>query len=164
MPVKRKRDILDFDPNKSDSSDENFEPGHDGGSPRRSKKKPRGQKSHHATPHRQKQKRDKYRGSEIDSDDEEVSDDVSAESFGSGSDEDSDEQPLTTATGRRARKAAVNHVSYKESSEGEEESAAESMSDDGEETKKKKHTPKKTVPSARPSRIVVLKANPRKLR
>lgn len=158
MPSKRKRDILDFDPNKSDSEDENFVPGDDGERPRRTKKKQRGQKSQgQRTPNRRPQNR--YRGSDIDEDDEEVSDDSLGEPYESESDEDEDGEPVTTATGRRARKAAVNHLSYKESSEDEDE-----ISDSDRDDKKKKASPKKAPVLARPSRIVVLKTSPKKLR
>ncbi|CAK7212471.1 TAT-binding protein-like protein 7, AAA ATPase [Sporothrix bragantina] len=159
MPSKRKRDILDFDPNKSDSEDENFVPGDDGERPRRTKKKQKGQKGQR-TPHRRRQNR--YRGSDIDEDDEEISDDSLGEPFESSESEDSEDEPVTTATGRRARKAAVNHLSYKESSEEEE---AVATSDSEREAKKKASPTKKAAPaSGRPSRIVVLKTSPKKLR
>ncbi|KJR87155.1 AAA family ATPase [Sporothrix schenckii 1099-18] len=157
MPSKRKRDILDFDPNKSDSEDENFVPGDDGERPRRTKKKQKAQKGQR-TPNRRRQNR--YRGSDIDEDDEEVSDDSLGESYASDSDSgsDDDDEPVTTATGRRARKAAVNHISYKESSEDDDD-----ISDSDRDDKKKHVSPAKKAP-ARPSRIVVLKTSPKKLR
>ncbi|CAK7227083.1 TAT-binding protein-like protein 7, AAA ATPase [Sporothrix curviconia] len=159
MPSKRKRDILDFDPNKSDSEDENFVPGDDGERPRRTKKKQKAQKGQR-TPNRRRQNR--YRGSDIDEDDEEISDDSLGEPFASSESEDSEDEPVTTATGRRARKAAVNHVSYRESSEDEDAIADSDASDRG---AKKKASPKKKAPAlARPSRIVVLKTSPKKLR
>ncbi|CAK7263637.1 TAT-binding protein-like protein 7, AAA ATPase [Sporothrix epigloea] len=160
MPSKRKRDILDFDPNKSDSEDENFVPGDNDERPSRTKKKHKGQKGQRA-PNRRRQNR--YRGSDIDEEDEEISDDSLGEPFQFSETEDSDE-PVTTATGRRARKAAVNHLSYKESSE-DEDAVADSNSDSSSDRKTKtKATPVKKAPAlARPSRIVVLKTSPKKL-
>ncbi|CAK7218418.1 TAT-binding protein-like protein 7, AAA ATPase [Sporothrix eucalyptigena] len=162
MPSKRKRDILDFDPNKSDSEDENFVPGDDGERPRRTKKKQKGQKGGQRTPHRRRQNR--YRGSDIDEDDEEISDDSLGEPFESSESADSEDEPVTTATGRRARKAAVNHLSYKESSEDEDEDVVADSNSDREAKKKKTSPTKKVTASSRPSRILVLKTSPKKLR
>ncbi|CAK7568175.1 MAG: TAT-binding protein-like protein 7, AAA ATPase [Sporothrix epigloea] len=158
MPSKRKRDILDFDPNKSDSEDENFVPGDNNERPRRIKKKHKGQKGQR-TPNRRRQNR--YRGSDIDEEDDEISDDSLGEPFQSSGSDDSDE-PVTTATGRRARKTAANHLSYKESSE-DEEAVADSDSDSDRKTETKSTPVKKAPALPRPSRIVVLKTSPKKL-
>ena len=149
MPAKRKRDILEgFDPNKSDSEDENFDPTED--QPRRSTKKSRSSRG------RRKggsvKRTNRYRGSDIE-DDEAISDSDQEDSFGEEqeeSEEEEDEDAPMNATGRRMRKAAVKHPSYKESSEDSESAAADS---DGPEDAVK--TPKKSP--GRPSRIVVLK-------
>jgi hypothetical protein len=153
MPSKRKRDILDgFDPNKSDSNDENFDPSEDRPVVRSAKK------SRSSRPKGPPQKKsNKYRGSDIDDDDDEVSDSGNDESFGEDEEEEEDEDLPLGATGRRMRKAAVKQQSYKESSEDDEEDVIKDS--DGDEDLAEDTTPKK--PAARPSRIVVLKTNPR---
>lgn len=174
MPSKRKRDILDFDPLQSDPEDENFEPGDETTERRsRTKKKQKGQRKPRSGSRRDK---NGYQGSDIDDDDDDISDSSAGEPFRSDSESDDDDAPVSTATGRRARKAAVKHQSYRESSEEEEAIATEDSADDSDSgavisKKKKKTTPKKaptpapaTATSTRPSRIIVLKANPRKLR
>ncbi|KAI2465924.1 AAA-domain-containing protein [Annulohypoxylon bovei var. microspora] len=114
MAGKRKRDILDFDPNKSDSDDENFEPDIDRP---RSQKKSRANRVNRPT----SRKKGRYRGSDIE-DDEELDDSDQENSFGEeGEDEDEPEPPINESTGRRIRKAATKHQSYKESSEDEED-------------------------------------------
>ncbi|EAQ89113.1 hypothetical protein CHGG_05732 [Chaetomium globosum CBS 148.51] len=152
MVSKRKRDILDgFDPNKSDSEDENFDPTEERPRPRSAKK------SRQSRPKGPRKKSNKYRGSDID-DDDEVSDSGNDESFDEEDEEEEeeDEDLPMGATGRRMRKAAVKQQSYKESSEDEEDVIKDS---DGGDDDPEDSTPKK--PAARPSRIVVLKTNPR---
>ncbi|KAL2126644.1 hypothetical protein VTI74DRAFT_480 [Chaetomium olivicolor] len=152
MPSKRKRDILEgFDPNKSDPEDENFDPSED--RPRRNHKKSRSSR-----PKGSRKRANKYRGSDIDDDDEELSDSELEDSFGEDEDEEEeeDEDRPVSATGRRMRKAATKHQSYKESSEDDEEDVIKD-SDDGEDDVEE--IPKKPAP--RPSKIVVLKTNPR---
>ncbi|KAI2626557.1 AAA-domain-containing protein [Hypoxylon sp. NC1633] len=116
MAGKRKRDLLDFDPNKSDSDDENFEPEVDRP---RSQRKSRSQRANKPVA----RKRGKYRGSDIEDDDIDESDE---QSFGAddpdGGDEEEDPEPqINENTGRRIRKAASKQHNYKESSEGEED-------------------------------------------
>lgn len=147
MAPKRKRDILDFDPNKSDSEDENFEPEVD--RPRSSRKKSRPVKPSRSVG---RPRKNKYRGSDIE--DDEVSESGHEDSFGEDDgheddDEDGDdEEPVNERTGRRVRKAAVKKPNYQESS-GESEVGETDGKDElvGE-------TPKKSTP--RQSRIVVL--------
>ena len=147
MPAKRKRDILDgFDPNKSDSEDENFNPAQD--RPPRSSKKSRSSRPKRSGP----PKRTKYRGSDIE--DDELSD-SEQESFADDDDDDDPEEdeedaPLG-ATGRRVRKAAVKHQSYRESSE---ESVIEDSDAGAEEVEELPEEPAK-----RPSRIVILRTS-----
>ena len=110
MVPKRKRQLEDFDPNKSDSEDENFDPTE--AKPQRSTKKPRsvkGSKSGRKRSHR-------YRGSDIDDDDEALSDSegLSYDEESEKSEEDDEEAPVNAA-GRRARKAAVKRTNYAES-------------------------------------------------
>lgn len=147
MPSKRKRDILEgFDPNKSDSDDENFDPSED--RPRRSHKKSRSSR-----PKRSRKRSNRYRGSDIEDDDEELSDSELDDSFGEDEDEEEEDEDLpVSATGRRMRKAAARHQSYKESSEDDESIIKDS--DEGEQ--EVEQIPK---PANRPSRIVVLKTN-----
>jgi hypothetical protein len=149
MPSKRKRDILEgFDPNKSDPEDENFNPSED--RPRRSIKKSRSSR-----PKGSRKRSNRYRGSDIE-DDEELSDSEQEDSFGEDENEDDEDEDLpVNATGRRMRKAAAKQQSYKESTDDEEDSVIKD-SDEGEEDLEE--VPK---PQGRPSRIVVLKTNPR---
>ncbi|KAI1144374.1 AAA-domain-containing protein [Hypoxylon sp. FL0543] len=146
MAGKRKRDILDFDPNKSDSDDENFEPDVD---------RPRTQKKSRA--HRANRpvvrKKGRYRGSDIE-DDEELDDSDQENSFG----EDDDDEPepvINEATGRRVRKAATKHHSYKESSEDEEDDLVRDS--DEEKDDLIKDPPKK---SPRQRKLITLKVPP----
>lgn len=116
MAHKRKRVLEDFDPNKSDSEDENFDPT-DVRAPKTSKKpRPsRGSQSSRKRGHR-------YRGSDIEDDDEELSDsqDEGGSFGGDGSFDEDDEDVTLNAAGRRTRKAAVIPQNYRESSDGED--------------------------------------------
>ncbi|KAH8909632.1 AAA-domain-containing protein [Coniochaeta sp. PMI_546] len=130
MPSKRKRDILEgFDPNKSDSEDENFDPTEE--RPR----KPSAKRSRTARPKRsggsQRGKRtNRYRGSDIEDDEDEMSESEDV-SFGEEEHEEEEDDDIPVgATGRRMRKAAVKHMSYKESSVEEEDVVPESDNDD----------------------------------
>ncbi|KAK0748703.1 hypothetical protein B0T21DRAFT_278084 [Apiosordaria backusii] len=157
MPAKRKRDPLEgFDPNKSDSEDENFVPKDDAPPSRRSAKKSRSTRTRKGGPGRGKRS-NRYKGSDIE-DDDEVLDSDQEDSFDDDDhddhDDESDEDAPTNAAGRRARKAAVKHQSYKESSE-DEDVAKES----GDSASELENTPKKPV--GRPSKIVVLKTTQR---
>ncbi|KAK6209529.1 ATPase [Colletotrichum tabaci] len=138
MPSKRKREIEDFDPNKSDSNDENFEPGADAPAVR-SKKRSRGPKIQRSAGGRRRANR--YNGSDIeDDDDEDVSDSQDEGSFVSEEEEDEEVNAPVNAAGRRARKAATKHNSYKESDDEESEDAEESddvLSEDLPKPKKK---------------------------
>lgn len=145
-PGKRKRDPLEgFDPNQSDPEDENFDPSE--ARPRRQKKALRASRKSGG-----RTRSNRYRGSDIDEDDEELSDSMGEDSFGGDdSEDDEDDEVPVNASGRRARKAAVQHPSYREESE-EDEIVNESVvnSDDDEE-----ETPK---PKLR-GKIVTLKLN-----
>ncbi|KJZ72881.1 hypothetical protein HIM_07644 [Hirsutella minnesotensis 3608] len=114
MVSKRKRALEEFDPNKSDSEDENFDPTHD--RPQRSSKKARSSRA--ARPARKRGTR--YRGSDIDDDDEELSD-SQEDDFVEDDASETDEEAPVNAAGRRARKAAINRTNYKESSEDDDE-------------------------------------------
>lgn len=148
MPSKRKRDILEgFDPNKSDSEDENFSPTED--QPRRSAKKSRSMRPSGARGRPQKRS-NKYRGSDIDDDEDEALD-SDQDSFDEEEEEESDEELPVNAAGRRIRKAAVKHQSYKESSE-DEEVIKDSEADD---------EPPQESPQQKRTKIVVLKTSGR---
>lgn len=114
-PGKRKRDPLEgFDPNQSDPDDENFDPSE--ARPRRQKKALRASRKASG-----RSRSNKYRGSDIDEDDdEELSDSMGEDSFGGDDSEDEDDEVPVNASGRRARKAAVQHPSYREESEEDE--------------------------------------------
>ncbi|KAJ0108610.1 hypothetical protein J7T55_015044 [Diaporthe amygdali] len=113
-PGKRKRDPLEgFDPNQSDPDDENFDPSE--ARPRRNKKTPRTARKGGG-----RTRTNRYRGSDIDEDDdEELSDSMGEGSFEDESEEEDDDVPVN-ASGRRARKAAVQHPSYREESDDDE--------------------------------------------
>lgn len=144
MPSKRKRDLFEgFDPNQSDPEDENFDPTEE--KPARSKKTPRTSRKSSG-----RRRGNRYRGSDIEEDDEEVSDSLQEEeSFGEDDNEDGDDVPVN-ASGRRARKAAVQHPSYKEESEDEivDDSIPNSDAEDDEPPKARNK-----------SRIVTLRTN-----
>lgn len=113
-PGKRKRDPLEgFDPNQSDPDDENFDPSE--ARPRRQKKALRASRKASG-----RSRTSRYRGSDIDEDDEELSDSIGEDSFGGDDSEDEDDEVPVNASGRRARKAAVHHPSYREESEEDE--------------------------------------------
>lgn len=147
MPITRKRDILDgFDPNQSDPDDENFDPSED--RPRRSKKTPRSSRTKNVRPGR---RRTKYRGSDIEDDEDDIhSESASEESFADDDDDDDDEDAPVNNAGRKARKVTTKPVSYREE-ESEDEAVGDSEDD----------SPK---PKVRKQRIVILKTNPRSTR
>ncbi|KAI0011856.1 hypothetical protein F4779DRAFT_615258 [Xylariaceae sp. FL0662B] len=144
MAGKRKRDILDFDPNKSDSDDENFEPDIDRP---RSQRKPRTHRANKPAV----RKRGRYRGSDIEDDDDELEESDRDNSF---VEDDENEEPLINeTTGRRIRKAATKHQNYKESSEGEEDELVQD-SDDNDDLVVEDTPPKK---SPRQRKLITLR-------
>ncbi|KAK3331948.1 hypothetical protein B0T19DRAFT_456457 [Cercophora scortea] len=150
MAPKRKRDILDgFDPNKSDPEDENFDPSEPPA--RRSSKKPRATRAKGGSASGSRKRNNRYGGSDIE-DDEDISDsdreDYSGGDHDDEDDEEDDDAPLNL-TGRRMRKAAVKHPSYRESTDDDEDVIRDSGDDEP-------VGPKKST-NSRPSRIVVLK-------
>ncbi|KAI0408788.1 hypothetical protein F4802DRAFT_367372 [Xylaria palmicola] len=143
MAPKRKTrsNLLDFDPNKSDSEDESFEPGADD---RTSRPRKRPRAGHNGKQHRRGHK---YRGSDIEEDDDELS---NSEEEGSFHEDEDDDEPLVNAnTGRRVRKAAAKPTNYKESSEDDEEGRDSDTKDELADT-----TPQKPP---RPSKIITIK-------
>ncbi|KAL8371486.1 hypothetical protein RB595_001330 [Gaeumannomyces hyphopodioides] len=155
MPAKRKRDILDFDVNKSDSDDENFEPGLE------REEKPRraaGKRSRSIKGRPPGRRRDRYGGSDIDDDDDDDIIEDSEPDYMDDDDEDDEDAPVN-ATGRRMRKVAAQQHDYKEKETSEEEEADipsedEDVEDDDELAPKKK---KPSQRASRPSKIVTLK-------
>ncbi|OAA34546.1 ATPase, AAA-type, core [Metarhizium rileyi] len=125
MVSKRKRVLEDFDPNKSDSEDENFDPSEARAAPR-SSKKVRPSRGSRSGGNRKRSHR--YRGSDIDEDDQILSDSLGDDSFAEG--DSDDENAPVNAAGRRTRKAARTHHSYRESSADEAAEDVVSDSDD----------------------------------
>lgn len=123
MVSKRKRVLEDFDPNKSDSGDENFDPTEQ--RPRRTSKKPRPSSSGRSG----RRRTNRYRGSDIEDDGDELSD-SQEDSFLDEESEEEDENAPINAAGRRARKAAVKPQNYHESSDDEDASAPDDDDDD----------------------------------
>ncbi|KAJ3495357.1 hypothetical protein NLG97_g3452 [Lecanicillium saksenae] len=140
---KRKRVLEDFDPNKSDSDDENFDPTE--ARPSRSSKKARsfgGSRSG-------RKKSGRYRGSDIEDDDDELSDSQEDSFLDDDDDEEDDDAPINAA-GRRTRKVAVQAQNYAESSEEEAQ-----LSDDGKAESDGEEREKKSARAS--SRVVKLK-------
>ncbi|KLU89008.1 hypothetical protein MAPG_07987, partial [Magnaporthiopsis poae ATCC 64411] len=161
MPAKRKRDILDFDVNKSDSDDENFEPGLE------REEKPRrgaGKRSRPTKGRAPVRRRDRYGGSDIDDDDDDIIEDSEPDYLDDDDDDDDEDAPVN-ATGRRMRKAAAQQHNYKETSEEDEADTPPADEDNDEDDDELTHKKKKQNQRAsRPSRIVTLKTDPKILR
>lgn len=149
MPVKRKRDILEnFDPNKSDSEDENFDPTED--RPRRPAKKA-------ARPSRPKgpsRRRRRYNGSDVDDDDEVLSDSQQDDSFAEGDDDEDEVDAPVNAAGRRARKVTTRPQNYKEDSDEEEDIVGDTENDDDDVDIRPKRAQNK-----KQTKIVILKTS-----
>ncbi|KAI1167547.1 hypothetical protein F5B18DRAFT_444657 [Nemania serpens] len=147
MAPKRKTrsNLVEFDPNKSDSDDENFEPEVDDRSGRPRKKLRGG--------HNNKQQRHtrKYRGSDIEEDEEDLSNSEEEQSF--HEDEEDDEPLVNSSTGRRVRKAAAKRTNYKESTDDEDELGQDTDTKDDPAGP----SPQKIQ---RPSKIVTVKFTP----
>ncbi|TRX94495.1 hypothetical protein FHL15_004650 [Xylaria flabelliformis] len=143
MAPKRKTrtNIMEFDPNKSDSDDENFEPEVDdrSGRPRKRPRPTHGSGRSRRT--------NRYRGSDIEEDDDDdLSNSDAEESF---HEQEEDDEPLVNAnTGRRVRKAAAKRTNYKESTDDEDEIVQ------GSDTKEELAG---TSPQKRPSKVVTIK-------
>jgi ATPase family AAA domain-containing protein 2 len=150
MPVKRKRDLFDFDPNKSDSEDENFDPTDD--RPARTAKKSRSSGGRSGSSRKQKTR---YAGSDIESDDDDLEESEQEASF---DESDDDEDVPTNSAGRRMRKAAAKQQNYRESSDDDESVIPGT---DDEEDKK---PAAKRGRTAKNSKILVIKTNPKNLR
>jgi hypothetical protein len=107
MPPSKRKYLEGFDPNKSDSEDENYASDND--KPQRSSKKPRSKfKKSSGT----KRRRTKYGGSDIS--DDEVDDSESEEVFSAADDNDEEEPELDEESGRPKRKAKNKAISYEE--------------------------------------------------
>jgi SpoVK/Ycf46/Vps4 family AAA+-type ATPase len=117
-----KRKLLEFDPNKSDSDDVDFELE----APSRTSRKSVGRSKSKTKSKKRKQKKRRINGSDISDDD--VSDSLMEDSFEES--EVEEEPEVDSETGRPKRRAKAKRVSYEES--GSEESE-ESHSDDDEE-------------------------------
>ncbi|ROV98946.1 hypothetical protein VSDG_03690 [Cytospora chrysosperma] len=155
MPSKRKRDLFEgFDPNQSDPEDENFDPTEE--KPARSKKTPRTSRKSSG-----RRRHNRYGGSDIDEDDDEISDSLQEDSFGEDDDDEADNIPVN-ASGRRARKAAVQHPSYKEESEDEivDESIPNSDAEDSEPPKAAEKAQKIVVLKTKNSRKAIKEPMP----
>ncbi|KAH8815666.1 hypothetical protein F5884DRAFT_696194 [Xylogone sp. PMI_703] len=162
-----KRKLELFDPNKSDSNDEDFAPGED--RPRRSPKKSRSQTKKSGA--KSSKKRNKYRGSDISDDD--GSDSLLDESFSEESEEE--DVIMNEKTGRAVRKAAIKSVNYEEKSDDSELGLDETEdSEDDVRTKRskskrakdeKEHDDELQVGSApkRPRKMITLVTTPAKL-
>lgn len=159
-----KRKLDNFDPNKSDSNDTDFDPSEE--RPRKSAKKSRsgGKRSSGSA-----RKRTRYRGSDVSDDEEE--DSLLEDSF---SEEEEEEFEMNEKTGRAVRKATKKEVNYEESS-GSDIADIVPDEESEEEVTPKRPTKRSRVAAqsedaesdggrAKLSKIVTLKANPRPTR
>lgn len=135
MASKRKRGIVEFDPNESDPEDIDFNPdaGESRGGRKRSRQKKSGQGSRSS-----RRKRQGYGGSDIDDDDDELSDSQDEASFDEGGfdDEEDDDEEVVNPSGRRGRKVTQKQINYNESSHDEDDN--ESSGDTPDTPAKKK--------------------------
>lgn len=164
---KRRKDFLaDFDPNKSDSEDENFDPiAEKQRTPRSARKQanPRRQKNRGAAGGARR-RNNRYKGSDIEDDDDISESEEDNVSFGEEEDEEEEDSDASVnATGRRKRQAAKKHQSYRESSEDSDEvQSSDQEKDVVQETDEEQHRPSIESPQQTPtkktrkSRIVVL--------
>lgn len=149
MGSKRKRALEDFDPNKSDSEDENFDPSVARAAPKSSKKSRSSRASRSAGG---RKRGTRYAGSEID-DDDILSDSFGEESF--PEDESEDENVPVNAAGRRTRKAARTQHNYRESSADED--ADEAVVDDSDDIGKDNEPAAEETEGPTTRRLVKLK-------
>jgi len=127
----RKRDLFDFDPNASDPEDEDYDNKAERPSRPSRRSRPSKGSSHRPT----KRQRQRYNSSDIENDDEEVSE----ESWTNESEEDGPSE-LNPRTGRPLRRAAKTHATYEESDEDEIQDTVEpSEEDELKPTPRKKH-------------------------
>lgn len=151
MPGKRK---LDFDPNKSDSDDENFAPGQER-SPRKPSRRSAARSGGRSGGH--KKKRTKYRGSDVDDDDLDIDDEDL--SFSGRSDFEEEEVDMDPVTGRRKRQATKKVVNYDESEDEvdlpSDRTGSSSSDDDDEPVAKRSKSARARTPP--PSLVVTLK-------
>ncbi|PHH93262.1 hypothetical protein CDD83_8773 [Cordyceps sp. RAO-2017] len=138
-----KRKIMEFDPNQSDPEDENFDPSSQ--KPQRSSKRARPSRSSRTG----RKKSHRYRGSDIDDDDndEELSD-SQEDSFAEDDESEEDENAPVNAAGRRTRKAAINRMNYRESSEDEEQEGKGDAEETAPKSKKEDRKAVRKEPSA----------------
>jgi SpoVK/Ycf46/Vps4 family AAA+-type ATPase len=168
MPSKRKAE--NFDPNKSDSNDTDFDPSETRAPPKRSRRSAGHKKSSNRPA-----KRARYKGSDVTDDDLDEDEDLSV----SQESEEDEDIEMNEKTGRRVRKAAKKSVNYEDPSESDDDlNASDSEEvkvtktkspkkrskpvydddDDEEEEEEEKSTP--ITPSrSRRSKIVTLKIN-----
>jgi hypothetical protein len=132
MPLKRRVD--NFDPNKSDSDDDDFSPTEV--NPRKSAKKPRSKPQKKGG----QKKRPKYKGSDVSDDEDE--DSLLEDSFSEEEEEEEDFE-MNEKTGRAVRKAAKKSVNYGESSESD---VADLVEDSEEEVRPKRSNKRTRVP------------------
>ncbi|PHH64657.1 hypothetical protein CDD81_4098 [Ophiocordyceps australis] len=119
MGSKRKRNFEDFDPNKSDSDDENFDPSVE--RPRKSSKTAKSSRRASArTPRVGRKRGNHYEGSDIDDDEDDLLSSDSQNGSFMGDDEEDEANAPINAAGRRTRRAAINRSNYRESSDDED--------------------------------------------
>ena len=147
MPLKR--NFERFDPNKSDSQDDDYDASES--KPRRpaGRKSPKKAKQKSSRGHKRKKAR--YGGSDIEDDDNDMSDDSLADELQESESESEDQVTERTATGRPLRGARKNIQTLKE--ESDEELPPRSVSPDTDDV----------VSDIKPRRIITLKVKPQAL-
>jgi SpoVK/Ycf46/Vps4 family AAA+-type ATPase len=125
MPAKRK--LENFDPNKSDSADTDFDP--TSSAPRKPSRKSRSHKRSSGGP----RKKTKYRGSDISEDESLDDDDLSI-----SEPEEEEDFEMNEKTGRAVRKVAKKSVNYEENSDSDIADIVPDIDDDSDEKPKKR--------------------------
>jgi SpoVK/Ycf46/Vps4 family AAA+-type ATPase len=128
MPAKRRLD--NFDPNKSDSDDTDFDPTE----VRASAKKPPRSSKKASRSTKKRAKRSGYGGSDV-SDDDESGDSLEDDSF--LEDEEEEEPVEMSSTGRAIRSAAKKTVNYEESEVDDADDIAGDLDDESDEPQKR---------------------------
>ncbi|RDL40558.1 Uncharacterized protein BP5553_00537 [Venustampulla echinocandica] len=132
MPSKRKLD--NFDPNKSDSNDTDFDPS--SAAPRRSAKRSRTQKRTSGGP----RKRQRYKGSDLSDDD--LADD-SFDDLSIDDPEEDEDVEMNEKTGRAVRKATKKSVNYEENTDSDADIVDDDMQSESDDDKPKNKSPRK---------------------
>ncbi|KAJ5054554.1 uncharacterized protein L3040_000825 [Drepanopeziza brunnea f. sp. 'multigermtubi'] len=147
MPAKRKHE--QFDPNKSDSNDTDFDPGEARSSPKKSRKTSSKRHAGGGVSKKKNTKRSKYKGSDVTDDD--VEDSLLEEDSFSEDDEDEEEVEMNEKTGRAVRKATRKTVNYEEDSKSDiTDNIGDTLSESDDEPRKKPQSKRRKIVEEEP--------------